>query len=155
MEKSAVAGGYKLLDLLLPAVPLGHLQVALFDRCHLGVHAISTHVRIAAKVVEIVTHRLFAAHRALGVVLGTAEYRHRWPDDAPASERCLHIPFRVFQVVRVGGGPGKSFLNYHFKFKPTAFLKTLFLNKILNRFQNIYPGVTHFCSRTTCLLKVK
>jgi len=130
MEKSTIPGGHELLDLLLPAVPLCHLQVALFDRCHLGVHAISTHVRIAAKVVEIVTHRLFAAHRALCVVLGTAEYRHRWPDDAPASERCLHIPFRVFQVVRVGRGPVKSFLNYHFKFEPKAFLKTIYLNKI-------------------------
>jgi len=102
VEESAVSGRYELLDFLLPTIPLRHLKIALLDRRHLDMHALSAHVRVIAKVVKIVTHWLFATCRAFDNVLGTAKYGHCWPDDALGSESCLHVPVRIFEVVRIG-----------------------------------------------------
>lgn len=64
MEEAAVPSGHELLDLLLATVALRHLEAALLDGGHRRVHARPAHVLVAAKVVEEVTHRLLAAHRA-------------------------------------------------------------------------------------------
>lgn len=108
VKKSTIASGDELLDFLLPQESLRHLEIALFDGSHRDVHARTTHVRIRTEVMEIVTHWHQLANRTLGVIVRRTEHGHRRPDEPLGAESCLHVPRRIFQVMRVGGGTAKE-----------------------------------------------